>query len=327
MFAMPLIPSTYRAPWWLRNGHRQTVLGAFRPAPAITYQRERIETPDGDFLDVDWLAAGSPRPLALLSFGMEGHAQRPYVRGMVAAFRAAGWDALVWHYRSTSGEPNRKLHFYHSGMVEDLEAVLACARAHHYTRIALIGFSLGGNMVLNYLGRRGPAAAPEVAAAAVFSVPCEVMDCARRLREPQNALYTRRFLESFREKIRGKMPHWPGRISDERYEDIRTLEDYDARYTAPHFGFPDVPTFYRAVSSRYVLDHIARPTLMVNALDDPFMGPLCFPTEAAQGNPHLFLETPAHGGHLGFLRGPLHRWNWCEERAVHFAVAHLPAPA
>lgn len=322
---MPLIPSTYRAPWWLRNGHRQTVLGAFRPAPALRYERERIETPDGDFLDLDWLAASAGRPLALLSFGMEGHAQRPYVRGMADAFRGAGWDVVVWHYRSTSGEPNRKLHFYHSGMVEDLEAVLSQARRRGYRRIALIGFSLGGNMVLNYLGRRGHDAAPEVVAAAVFSVPCEVMDCAQRLRAPENELYTRRFLESFREKIRGKMPHWPGRISDEGYETIRTLEDYDARYTAPHFGFPDVPTFYRAVSSRYVLANIARPTLMVNALDDPFMGPLCFPTEAAQAHPLLVLETPAYGGHLGFLRGPFHRHNWCEERAVEFALTHATA--
>lgn len=324
---MPVLPSTYRAPWGLRDGHRQTVLGAFRPAPALRYRRERIETPDGDFLDLDWAADSAVRPLVILSFGMEGHAQRPYVRGMAAAFRAAGWDALVWHYRSTSGEPNRKLHFYHSGLTEDLETVLAHARARGYARLFLVGFSLGGNLTLNYLGRRGPEAYPAVTGAAVFSVPCEVMDCAIRLREPENQLYTRRFLESFREKIRTKMPLWPGQISDEDYETIRTLEDYDARYTAPHFGFPDVPTFYHAVSSRYVLDRIARPTLLVNALDDPFLGPLCFPTEAAQANPRLFLETPAHGGHQGFLRGPFHRWNWGEERAVEFAVARLRAPA
>lgn len=317
---MPLLPSTYRAPWGLRDGHRQTVLGAFRPAPALRYQRERLDTPDGDFLDLDWLAADPVRPLVVISFGMEGHAQRPYVRGMAAAFRAAGWDALVWHYRSTSGEPNRKLHFYHSGLVEDLELVLDRARQRGYTQLFLVGFSLGGNMTLNYLGRRGAAVPPDVRGAAVFSVPCEVMDCAQRLREPENQIYTRRFLESFREKIRTKMPHWPGRISDADYESIRTLEDYDARYTAPHFGFPDVPTFYRAVSSRYVLTGIARPTLMVNALDDPFMGPLCHPAEIAQRHPNLYLEQPAHGGHQGFLRGPWHRWNWCEERAVQFAM-------
>lgn len=316
---MPLLPSTYRAPWGLRDGHRQTVLGAFRPAPALRYQRERLETPDGDFLDLDWLAAGTPRPLVVISFGMEGHAQRPYVRGMAAAFRAAGWDALVWHYRSTSGEPNRKLHFYHSGLVEDLELVLQHARQRGYARLFLVGFSLGGNLTLNYLGRRGAAVPTDVQGAAVFSVPCEVTDCALRLREPQNQIYTRRFLESFREKIREKMPHWPGQISDVGYESIRTLEDYDARYTAPHFGYPDVPTFYRAVSSRYVLATIARPTLMVNAKDDPFMGPLCYPVEAAEANPRLSLEMPDHGGHQGFLRGPWHRWNWCEERAVQFA--------
>lgn len=320
---MPLLPSTYRAPWWLRDGHRQTVLGAFRPAPAVTYRRQRIDTPDGDFLDLDGLLTEPARPLAVISFGMEGHAQRPYVRGMAAAFRAAGWDVLVWHYRSTSGEPNRKLHFYHSGLVEDLETVLAHVRILGYRRVFLVGFSLGGNLTLNYLGRRGPAVDATVLGAAVFSTPCEVMDCALRLRAPENQLYTQRFLESFREKIRGKMPHWPGRLSDDGYETIRTLEDYDARYTVPHFGFADVPTFYRTVSSRYVLDRITTPTLLVNAQNDPFLGPACFPTAEAASNPHLFLETPTHGGHLGFLRGPFHRWNWCEERAVQFAVAHL----
>lgn len=317
---MPCVPSTYRAPVGLRNPHLQTVLGSFRRAPATAYRRERIETPDGDFLDLDWAgnATGAGgRPLAILSFGMEGDPQRPYVRGMVCAFRSAGWDALVWNYRGTSGEPNRKAHFYHGGLIEDLDAVIGHARARGCARMALVGFSLGGNLVLNYLGRRGGDVPACVTGAAVFSVPCDVADCAAQMRKWENRIYMNRFLLSFRDKIRAKMQVMPDAVSDRGFERIRSLEDYDERYTVPLFGFDSVPAFYRWVSSKYVLARIAVPTLMVNALDDPIMGPACHPRAEADANPRLFLESPPHGGHLGFLRLGAAR-NWMEDRAIEF---------
>ena len=317
---MPVIPTTYRSPVGLRSGHLQTIAGSFRPAPAVAYRRERIETPDGDFLDLDWAAGPatpSDRPLAILSFGMEGDPQRPYVRGMVQAFTAAGWGALVWNYRGTSGEPNRKAHFYHGGLIEDLEAVVGRALALGHPRLALIGFSLGGNLTLNYLGRRGDQVPAAVAGAAVFSVPCDVADCAAQMRKPWNRIYMNRFLLSFRAKIRAKMQVMPDAVSDEGFERIRSLEDYDERYTVPQFGFDSVPAFYRWVSSKFVLSRIAVPTLMVNALDDPIMGPACHPRDEADANPRLFLESPPHGGHLGFLRWHAAR-NWMEDRALDF---------
>lgn len=318
---MPEVTSRYLAPRWLRNAHVQTVLGSFRRAPAVRYRRERMDTPDGDFLDLDWLQPEAPAayaPLLIISFGMEGDPQRAYVRGMARAFGDAGWNVLVWNYRGTSGEPNRKVHFYHGGLVEDLEAVIRHALRRGCLRVALCGFSLGGNLTLNYLGRRGAEIPAELAGAVCFSVPCDVEDCAVQMRRPANRLYMNRFLSSFRGKIRAKMQVMPELINDHGYESIRTLEDYDERYTVPHFGFANVPEFYRWVSSRYVLRRVSIPTLLVNALDDPLMGPPCFPRDAAAANPSLHLELPRRGGHLGFLRGPGHRRNWMEERALEF---------
>ncbi len=313
---MPVIPSSYRAPPWLRSGHLQTILGAYKPAPVITYQRRRIETPDGDFLDIDTVADGRPR-LVIVSYGMEGDVHRHYVRTMVQALRDAGRDVWVWNYRGISGEPNRKVHFYHGGLTDDLAQVILEARLAGYLHIDLVGFSLGGNLTLNYLGRLEYRVPGEIRRAVCLSVPVDVEDCARRLNAPDNRFYVRRFLNSFRERIRQKMHVMPGHIDDLAYEEIKSLEDYDARYTVPHFGFDDVPALYRWVSSRYVLGGIERPTLLVNALDDPFMGPHCYPRAEAEHHPFLTLEIAPHGGHLGFLG----RNHWMEQRTLAFLDA------
>jgi hypothetical protein len=331
---MPVLASsTYRAPWLLRNGHAQTLLAPFwRNVPAPGYRRERLELADGDFLDLDWAArsavddaAGRGR-LAIISYGMEGNAERGYVAGMVRALHGAGWDALVWNYRSCGGEPNRKVHFYHGGLIGDLQAVVQHALRGGYRELALIGFSLGGNLTLNYLGR-GSAEVPDAVRCAVaISAPVDVEDCARVMRRADNRLYVHRFLKSFRERIRRKMRAMPGKISDTPFAQIRTLEDYDERYTAPHFGFQSVPDFYRFVSSRYWLHRVAVPTLIVNARNDPFMGPDCFPVEEARLNPRVHLEMPASGGHLGFLGARRQGMNWVEARALAFLAEGLAQP-
>lgn len=317
---MPLIPhSTYRPPPGLSGGHLQTILPHFiRPSTPIDYRRERIETPDEDVLDLDWADRPFER-LAIVSYGMEGSPRRDYTQGMVRALHAAGWSALVWNYRGCGGTPNRKVHFYHGGLIEDLETVLHHAIAVRRPRaVALIGFSLGGNLTLSYLGRRARAIPPEVVAAAAVSAPVDVAGCAERLREPRNAFYTRRFIRLFRERIQAKMPHFPGVLSDAPFRTIRTLDDYDAAYTAPHFGFPSVPALYHFVSPRPHLPAITRPVLLINARNDPFLDASCFPVSEAEVSPWLHLETPASGGHLGFLTFPLRgRW-WHEDRICGF---------
>ena len=310
---MPIITSSYRCPWFLRNGHLQTILGAYKKAPDIHYDRTRIELVDGDFLDVDRCGHGRAR-LVIISYGMEGDSHRHYVRTMVKALSEADRDVWVWNYRGISGEPNRKVHFYHGGLVDDLAMVILEARLAGYLHIDLVGFSLGGNLTLNYLGRLEHRVPGEIRKAVCLSVPVDVEDCARRLNAPDNRLYIRRFLTSFRERIRQKMHVMPGHIDDVGYEEIKTLEAYDARYTVPHFGFADVPAFYRWVSSRYVLGGVRRPTLLVNALDDPFLGPDCFPRATAEQNSFLTLEIANNGGHLGFLGDH----GWMERRVLTF---------
>lgn len=313
---MPLLSSSsYVAPIWLRNGHVQTVINAFRPAPAMAYERERIDTPDGDFLELDWRTAGRSR-LVIVSYGMESAPSTPYVRGVVAALVAADFDVVVWNYRGCGGTPNRKEHFYHGGLIDDLHAVVLRGIDRGYCDIRLAGFSLGGNLLLNYLGRMGDQLPAAVRRAAAFSVPVDVAACAVQLRKPANRLYARLFLRSFRRKIRAKMAVMPDRVNDHAFDSIATLEDYDERYTVPHFGFGTVPRMYHAVSSLHVLDQIRTPVLLVNALDDPFMGATCFPSSIARASEHLFLETPRHGGHLGFLTTP--RSSWMETRVVQF---------
>ena len=329
---MPLVEkSEYAAPWWLRNGHVQTIANAFRRAPRVAYLRERIETPDGDFLDLDWCKSGAGGPvcpaqtrtsaprLAVVSYGMESESSSAYVRATVALLCAENFDVVVWNYRGCGGEPNRKLHFYHGGLIADLDAVIRHAIARGYSDIRLAGFSLGGNLLLNWLGHRGADVPAAVKRAVAFSVPTDVADCAVQLHGPLNRIYARLFLRSFRKKVRAKMAAMPGQLDDRAFDSIATLEDYDGHYTVPQFGFASVADMYRSVSSRHVIGSIRVPTLIVCALDDPFMGPNCFPADAARENPNIFLECPRHGGHLGFLQSG--GGSWMEKRVVDFLAA------
>lgn len=318
---MPLVePSTYRSPRYLFTGHLQTILPAlFRcVAGRLGPEVERLATPDDDFVDLDWFRQGSGR-LVLLSHGLEGSSRAPYIRGMAAAFFAAGWDVLAWNFRGCSGELNRAARFYHSGDTGDLTHVIA--HAHHpYARLALVGFSLGGNVTLKYLGENDRLVHPKVRSAVAFSVPCDLAASARRLDEPANRFYTRRFLRSLRRKVLQKAGQMPGVIDPAGVENIRSFRQFDDRYTAPLHGFRDADDYWRRSSSRQFLPGIRLPTLLVSAVNDPFLPPECFPVEEARRNPRLFLEMPATGGHVGFLSAG--EAYWSEIRAVEFCGSY-----
>ena len=316
---MPFIDrSTYRPPWGLSNAHVQTILPQFRSVRGVAYRRERIATPDGDFLDLDWSEAGAKR-LAILSHGLEGNTQRTYILGMVKALRRGGWDALAWNYRGCSGEPNRKLRSYHSGETGDLHTVLqhAVSQGRH-AEIALIGFSLGGNITLKYLGEQGTAVHPLVKKAVTFSVPCDLESGALKLARPAAKLYMLRFLRSLRQKVREKKRMFPGRIDDAGLDRIRTFHEFDDRYTAPIHGFKDAHDYFTRCSSRQFLQAIRIPALMVNARNDPFLAEPSFPFEEARASEHFFFEAPAHGGHTGFISFNRGGEYWSETRALSF---------
>jgi uncharacterized protein len=286
--------------------------GLLRGVSTPEYHRERIDTPDGDFLDLDWFRAGHRR-IAILCHGLEGSSRRPYMSGMAHRLSKGGWDVLSWNYRGCSGETNRKLRTYHSGATDDLDVVVERARPH-YDRIDLIGFSLGGNLVLLYLGERGQQIAIDRAVA--FSVPCDLASSSRYLARPVAIPYMRRFLQSLRKKMRQKAELFPEEIDVRGLDDVQSFREFDDRYTAPLNGFLDAEDYWRRASSKPWIQNIRTPTLIVSAQDDPFLPGECYPHKEVRASRHVEMETPDQGGHVGFAvrRGQF----WSEERAARF---------
>ena len=326
---MPLVAEPhYQSPFYLFNGHLQTIVPSlWRTVPDVAYQRERLELPDGDFLNLDWSrlpAMRSTDGLAIVSHGLEGDASRPYVRGMVRALNRAGLDALAWNYRSCGGEINRLLRSYHLGDTEDLDKVLRHALATgRYRRAYLLGFSAGGNVTLKYLGEDAARVPAEVQRAAVFSVPTDLQASSVHIGRLQNQVYMRRFLKSLRLKVRAKAELLPGQVDLSGIEELRDFQQFDSRYTAPMHGFDSAEAYYQYASSGHYLSGIRVPTLLVNAQNDPFLPASCYPREVAASSPFVFLETPSEGGHVGFAESSGEYYS--ERRAVEFLMAEVPA--
>ncbi len=317
---MPVIRSRFHPPALLLNGHVQTILPVLLPRRlSVVFQCERMELEDGDFLDLHWLRGGHART-AILSHGLEGSVENDYVRGMSAALSKAGWDVLAWNFRGCGSEPNRLLRLYHSGATSDLRLVIE-ATAATYSRIALVGFSLGGNLTLKYLGESPPH--PAVVTAAAISAPVDLAASARKLdREWANRIYLRRFLTTLVAKIEAKALRFPGEVDAAGARKIRSFQEFDDRYTAPLHGFRDAADYWAQSSARQFLKRITLPTLLLNAANDPFLAPECFPFPEAEASSAFYLEAPASGGHVGFLdlKNGLERYS--ERRVVEFLSDH-----
>jgi len=323
---MPVVKSSYRAPFYFFNGHIQTIIpGLFREVTGVTYQRERITTPDDDFLDLDWSPSKlKTQRLVILSHGLEGDASRPYIKGMVKVMNLAGFDTLAWNFRSCSGEPNKLLQSYHMGATDDLELVVQYAlKLNQYQELYLIGFSMGGNITLNYLGQKPEQVPPQVKKAAVFSVPCHINSASRKMAQLENRIYMQRFLKSLRHKLAAKESLMPATMTLENYHHLRTFPEFDDRYTAPIHGFKDAHEYYTKCSSKQCLSNIRIPTLLVNAQNDPFLSPECFPVTEAEANSFLYLEMPKDGGHVGFVENYQQNQYYSERRAVEFFTKYL----
>lgn len=342
---MPIIEtSDYRPPRWLPNAHAQTIYPAlFRKVAGVRYTRERLTLVDGDFLDLDWSVGSgqslvdsrqgrksggdqlttndyqlSTTELVILSHGLEGDSTRQYILGMVRLLNHQGFDCLAWNYRSCSGEPNASLRFYHSGATDDLETVVAHARAKGYARISLVGFSLGGNLTLKYLGERGKTVQSFIEKAVVFSVPLHLSSSSTYLERGFSRVYSRRFNRSLGKKIEEKAARMPGHLSAEPLKKIRTLRDFDDVYTAKLHGFADAEAYYEQNSSLHFVGGITVPTLLINAQNDPFLSPECYPFERMKALPNVWFEAPAEGGHCGFYPANYDGTLWSERRAMQF---------
>lgn len=320
---MPIYDNTlYPAPFFLPGGHAQTLYPAFfRTLELPECTVERIITPDNDFLDVDFHYAQKGRRqkrLAVISHGLEGHSRRSYMKGMVRAVNRAGWDAAAWNFRGCSGEPNNLLHIYNGGSVDDLDTVVNFCAQNAYEEIVLIGFSMGGNQILNYLGNPSHCINSKVQASVVFSVPCDLVGAAKAIDRPSNSIYLINFMRTLREKVVQKHETFPDLVDMERLNEIKTFKDFDEVYTAPWHGFKNALDYWEKSSSIQYLDRIRIPTLLISARNDPLLWPTCYPTGAAHRSKYFYLETPADGGHIGFVRIADDDYYWSEIRAVEF---------
>lgn len=317
---MPLVTtSTYTPPLLLRQADMQTIFPVFfRPDPIAQCERERLELPDGDFVDLDWCTGNrGARPLVIVSHGLEGHSGRKYVRGMLRAALDSGFDAMARNFRGCSGEMNRLPQMYHSGETKDLHEVI-CHAARQYDEIYLTGFSMGGNQTLKYLGEAPERVPSQVKGAACYSVPCDLVSSAHRISEARNRIYLKYFLISLNRKMVEKSSRFPRLFDTSNMNAIRRFEDFDERFTAPLHGFDSAQDYYRKASSLPHLHNIQVPTLLVNAANDPFLTPPCYPLDVARQSRHFTLEVPQMGGHVGFPSiNPVNRY-WSEERAMNF---------
>ena len=293
--------------------------------------RERVETPDGDFVDLDWLPESSPAasapPLVLVLHGLEGSSSSHYVVGLVRGIAARGWRASVLNFRSCSGELNRLPRFYHSGDTGDLDTVVRrLLEREPELRLGIVGVSLGGNVLLKWLGEQDVDAPKQLVGAVAISVPFDLVACARALdRGFERAVYTASFLRTLKTKVREKAQHHPGFADVAAVLRARTFAEYDRALTAPLHGFADEHDYWTRSSCGPYLARIRRPVLLVNALDDPFVPPEALPDPRTLP-PNVETEFVACGGHCGFIesRWPWRVTSWAERRSVEFLADALP---
>lgn len=309
---------SYSPPKLLFNRHLETIYPSlFRKVNSVIYKRERIITQDDDFLDLDWLKQNSSK-LVIISHGLEGNSTRAYIKGMAKAFYNQGYDTLAWNYRGCSEELNKQLRFYHSGATDDLDLVINHS-SKNYDEVYLIGFSLGGNLTLKYLGEKSQLTNTKIKRAVTFSVPMDLHTSCLQISKPYNWIYANRFLKSLKLKIRSKAAIMQG-ISLTGIDQIKTLMDFDEQYTAPIHGFDGALDYYHKSSSVHFLSRIKIPTLIVSAQNDPFLSAECFPDLG--GHSHILFERPTHGGHVGFSRFDKSGLYWSELRALEFIQNH-----
>jgi uncharacterized protein len=308
----------YTPPRFLFSPHLETIFPALtRRIDLQPFVRERIDTPDNDFLDLDWLQQGSDK-LVIICHGLEGNSQRPYMKGMAKAFFSKGCDVLTWNYRGCSEEMNRRLRFYHSGATDDLNVVVDHAIDHKkYKQVFLIGFSLGGNITLKFLGERKPRT--EIKKAMAISVPMDLKTSCEKISRPSNWIYSYRFLKSLKKKIVTKAVLMPG-LDISGIDRIKTLLQFDNRYTAPLHGFKDAIDYYSRCSSIRFVHEISIPTLIINSQNDPFLSKECFPAAQLKDHPYVQLEILLRGGHVGFSQFNKDGLYWSEQRALEFII-------
>lgn len=315
---MPIIKSSYKAPYIYFNHYLETIIPAiFRKVTGVKYQRERINTSDDDFLDLDWVKNYNKK-LVIICHGLEGSSDRPYMMGMAKIFVNNSFDVLTWNFRGCSGEVNWQPRAYHSGATEDLQLIIQHAINLGYNNISLIGFSLGGNLVLKYIGENGNKLDERIKKGVGISVPLHLHSSCIEISKFHNIMYEKRFLRNLKKKVKIKSHIMPNKLSINGIAKVKTIIDFDDKYTAPIHGFKSALDYYERCSSVNFLESITIPTLIINAKNDSFLSSECYPVEIANTHQYVHLEMPEKGGHCGFPSKDINGYNWSERRVLEF---------
>lgn len=313
---VPIVQSLFHPAWWCRNPHLQTLWPLAVKPPHPELSRERIELPDGDFIDLDW-TTNTNDPVVLVIHGLEGSAHSHYARRILHALPTQGFRGVLMHFRGSSGEPNRLPRAYHSGETGDLNYIYDLLSDRRHSMRAIIAYSLGGNVLLKWLGERRKDL-PKLKAVAI-SVPFVLSELADHMNKGFPRVYQRHLVRSLHKTFEAKSRIVELHLTTAQIDKLRSFWEFDDKVTAPLHGFADATDYYNKSSSRQYLHGITTPTLVIQAKDDPFMSPAVIPEENELGA-SVTLELSQHGGHVGFISGgtPRQPKFWLEDRIIDY---------
>lgn len=312
--------SEYRSPFWMPGGHLQTILPALlSPRPAVAFRRERWQTPDQDFIDLDFVDGHAGKPVLILFHGLEGSSNSHYARALMAQVQSLGWHGVIPHFRGCSGELNLAPRFYHSGDSQEVGWILQKLRtqfpAEQHRRFFVCGVSLGGNALLRYLGESG-SEANYIDAACAVSAPLNLSAGGAALSRGLNRIYTRMFLNTLKPKCLKKLHQYPELFPRDRMLSARNLYEFDNVVTAPLHGYKNTDDYWHRASACHILPDIRVRTLVLNARNDPFLPGIHLPAACSDS---VTLEYPDHGGHVGFGTGFLPgNLDWLPQKILSF---------
>lgn len=309
----------YVPPTWLKGGHAQTIWPLAIKGDTPTLRRKRWKTPDDDFIDVDFLPNKDDQPMVILFHGLEGSSRSHYAHSLMREVAARGWNGAVVHFRGCSGTPNLLPRAYHSGDANELDWILR-RFAQKYPDVPryAAGVSLGGNALLCWLGTRGNEAQGLISRAAAISAPLDLTESGHQLARGFNKVYTKYFLHTMHRRAAEKAARFPGHFDAKKARKAKTLAQFDDAYTAPLHGFKGVEDYWRRASAKPLLMHITVPTLVLNALNDPFLPREALP-KAKHASAFVRLEQPPEGGHVGFVSGKFPgTLDWMPKRVLHY---------
>lgn len=319
---MPIIEAVdFHPKSFYRNGHLGTLIPHFFSHQKLKdFKRVRLNTPDGDFLDVDKIINNN-KTLAILCHGLEGSSDSNYIHNMASLLSQNRFDIVAMNYRGCSGTPNLKLRMYHSGATDDIHLVISQFE-NDYNAIVLVGYSLGANMVIKYNGEKIFTKSQKLKASVGISAPCDLAASSVVISKKENYIYEKRFLISLTKKVKLKAQQYPNQINLNLLKQTNTLKDFDNYFTGPIHGFKDAEEYYYLNSSNRFLSNISYPTLIINAINDPFLDYNTFPYKQAQQSEYVHLLTPPNGGHVGFMSWGM-KYSWADIKALKFLINNL----